>query len=66
MLAVDCTVNSGEDLASFGGLPLTVESQVMYNQFKVNAELKQDNSCEILQDNISSVSSNRYDVSYWI
>ena len=64
MFAVDCTVYGGEDLASFGGLPLTVESQVMHNQFKV--KLKQDNSCEILQDDIASVSSNRYDVSYWI
>ena len=40
MPAVVDTVNNGEDLASFGGLPLTVESQVMCKQSMVNARIK--------------------------
>ena len=51
MPAVVDIVNNGKDLASFGGLPLTVESQVMCKQFMVNARIKNIKVVGKIQDN---------------
>ena len=51
MPAVVDTINNGEDLASFGGVPLTVESKVMCKHFMVNARIKNIIVAGKIQDN---------------